>query len=155
MGMLNWIKWAIIGVITVIGVYVHISLVNSAVESNNAKWNKEQQELIKKNDETEKAILTGVLKLEEMKNEEIQNLNTTANDLRSKLRNRPSRKYITVYRDNPSIERACTGAELYREDGEFLIGEAARAERVLIERNYYYEQYEQVRKKLDERNKSK
>lgn len=152
--MLNWIKWTIIGIITVIGVYVHTSLVDRAVEANNAKWNKQQQELIEKNRGTEKAILTGVLKLEEMKNEEIQNLNTTVNDLRSKLRKRPSREYVTVYRDNPSTEGACTGAELFREDGEFLIGEAARAERVLIERNFYYEQYEQVRKKLDERNKS-
>lgn len=152
--MLNWIKWAIIGVITVICMYVHMSLVDRAVEANNAKWNKEQQELIEKNRGIEKAILTGVLKLEEMKNEEIKNLDTAVNDLRSKLRNRPSRKYVTIYSDNPSTERACTGAELYKEDGEFLIGEAARAERVLIERNFYYEQYEQVRKKLDERNES-
>lgn len=153
--MLNWIKWTILGVIVVIGMSIHISLVDSAVEANNAKWNKKQQELVHKNSETEKAILTGVLKLEEMKNEEIKNLNTTAADLRNRLRNRPSREHVTIYRDNPTTESACTGAQLYKEDGEFLIGEAARAERVLIERTFYYEQYEQVRKKLDERNQSK
>lgn len=152
--MLGWIKWAVIGVIIVLIGWIHLSLVNRAVELNNSEWNKAQQVLIEKNRKTEKAILTEALKLEEVKNEEIKNLNTTVNDLRSKLRKRPSREYVTVYRDNPSTEGACTGAELFREDGEFLIGEAARAERVLIERNYYYEQYEQVRKKLDERNKS-
>lgn len=152
--MLEWIKWAVIGALVGVIGWVHLSLVNKAVEDNNNEWVVKQQHLIQKNKEVENAILTGVLKLEENKNEQIQILSSDVDVLRSKLRKRPSREYVTVYRDNPSTEGACTGAELYKEDGEFLIGEAARAERVLIERNFYYEQYEQVRKKLDERNKS-
>lgn len=44
---------------------------------------------------------------------------------------------------------ACTGAFLYREDAEFLAREAARADRILTERDYYYNQYESVRKQLE------
>lgn len=43
----------------------------------------------------------------------------------------------------------CTGAELSREDAEFLAGEAARAERILKERDDYYEHYTRARKALE------
>jgi hypothetical protein len=62
-----------------------------------------------------------------------------------RLRNRPTRP-TTATKDTPSVQ-ACTGRELYREDGEFLTREAARAESILAERDYYYQQYEEVRKK--------
>lgn len=43
-----------------------------------------------------------------------------------------------------------TGMSLSREDGEFLAGEAARAEQYLQERDFYYERYEAARKELKE-----
>lgn len=46
------------------------------------------------------------------------------------------------------VAGTCTGAQLYREDAEFLAGEAARAEQVRIERDYYYGRYEDARKML-------
>lgn len=49
----------------------------------------------------------------------------------------------------PAASSSCTGAQLYREDGEFLAGEAARAEKVRLERDYWYEQYETARKLLE------
>lgn len=58
--------------------------------------------------------------------------------------------------DNPTAPETggtCTGAQLYREDGEFLAGEAARAEKVMIERNYYYTEYENARRILSEQGK--
>lgn len=48
----------------------------------------------------------------------------------------------------PNPPATCTGAQLYREDGEFLAGEAARAEQVRIERDYYYNRYESVRREF-------
>lgn len=149
--MLNWIKWAIvIGVISALATFHFVSLRNAkkAVED---KWIVEQ---IKKDAEYVKLnsqIVQSALELEKEKNEEINKLNASVASLNDRLRNRPSRETI-VYRDAPRIEQACTGAELYREDGEFLAGEAARAERVRIERDYYYSQYEQARKKLNESN---
>lgn len=47
--------------------------------------------------------------------------------------------------------QSCTGRELYKEDGLFLAGEAARAEALIAERDYYFNAYEDARKKLDGR----
>jgi hypothetical protein len=54
----------------------------------------------------------------------------------------------TISSDNTPSGATCTAAQLYREDAEFLAREAARAEGVLIERNYYYDRYEDIRKSL-------
>lgn len=57
--------------------------------------------------------------------------------LLASLRNRPARppEGAAHAADPAPVEPAtsCTGAALYREDGEFLAGEAARADRVLAE----------------------
>lgn len=80
------------------------------------------------------------------KDERIKELNSRLSALSSSLSNRPSRnEYDST---TPGVAGACTGAELSREDGEFLAGEAARADRVLTERDYYYEQYERARRSL-------
>lgn len=61
------------------------------------------------------------------------------------LRNRPSRPAPSPASpiDPAPAEPAasCTGATLYREDGEFLAGEAARAERILSELGACQKQY--------------
>lgn len=62
------------------------------------------------------------------------------------LRNRPSRpKHLVV----TEVRETCTGRELYREDAEFLTREAARAEQLIGERDYYYNAYEDARLKLE------
>lgn len=54
------------------------------------------------------------------------------------------------YEANSNTRLTCPKppTEFYREDGEFLAREAARAERVLKERDFYYERYEETRKAL-------
>lgn len=61
------------------------------------------------------------------------------------LRSRPTRPPVLP----PSTGISCTGRELYQEDGLFLRGEAARAEALIVERDYYYKRYEDARKKLN------
>lgn len=151
--MLNWIKAGIVGIVIGVLGYFHYNAVEEAKDEVNKSWIAKQLEKDIERKATENRIRDEALVLEREKNEEIYKLNSVVVDLRNRLRNRPSRETV-VYRESPGDTKACTGAELYKEDGEFLIGEAARAEKVLIERNYYYEQYEQVRKKLDERNQS-
>lgn len=46
------------------------------------------------------------------------------------------------------VGSSCTGAQLYRDDADFLAGFAQQAESVRIERDYYYGQYESARKLL-------
>lgn len=69
-----------------------------------------------------------------------------------RLHDRPVRPNVVTVTE---IREACTGAQLYREDGEFLAREAARAERTLEERNFYWQQYENARMKLEELNDRK
>lgn len=47
------------------------------------------------------------------------------------------------------VVQTCTGRELSREDAEFLAGEAARAERIVKERDYYYGEYERARQAVE------
>lgn len=78
----------------------------------------------------------------ENKDEKIRNLGSklvAANKLLDSRHNRPESWEPTIIRE------ACTGRELFREDGEFLTGEATRADKMVIQRDYYYEQYEKAR----------
>ena len=61
------------------------------------------------------------------------------------LRNRKTRPTQTGPSTTPQVGGSCTGAQLYREDAEFLAGEAARADKLTIERDFYYERYERAR----------
>lgn len=81
------------------------------------------------------------------KDEAIKRNTASYQSLINSLRNRTQRP--SNLPSNPSAEQTCTGAQLYREDAEFLAGEAARADEVTIERDYYYGQYESVRQKLN------
>lgn len=66
-----------------------------------------------------------------------------------RLRNREVRPNVVTITET---RETCTGTGLYREDAEFLTREAARAEKVRIERDYYWQQYEDARLKLGELN---
>lgn len=83
------------------------------------------------------------------KDETIQTITRERDIAISELRNRPKRPSPSNPTPNPSSGQACTARELYQEDAEFLTREAARAESVLVERDYYYEQYEKVRNEFN------
>lgn len=78
----------------------------------------------------------------------IRALDSKLNNALSELRKRPKRPANSS--KDTGDKQACTARELYREDAEFLTRESARAESVLVERDYYYNQYESVRRRLDE-----
>jgi len=80
------------------------------------------------------------------KDEKIKDLSIERDNLVASLHERERRSNNSnVARDT----KTCTGAELYREDAEFLARESARADRILEERNFWYSQYESVRQILD------
>lgn len=113
---------------------------------------KAQDELIKQSAErtgrATKALKDSHRKAMNTKNENFKKVERELRSLIDGLRKRASRNDP---RDTGDSE-ACTGAELYREDGEFLAGEADRAERVRIERDYLWERYEEVRQQLEKLN---
>lgn len=75
--------------------------------------------------------------------------NAALNAAVKRLSNRPVRPAPQPTGEVASVGGSCTAAQLYREDSEFLTREASRAESVLDERDYYYNAYENARKKLD------
>lgn len=156
--MTLWIKLAIIGIVLGSLYTGHVYLVHNAVEDakavQKAEFDREILENIIRSNKVTSNIKQETEELIIKKNEKITNITRERNRLNRLLKDRPSRP------SNPSTlpptsGSSCTGRELYRTDGEFLTGEAARAERIMEERNFYYEQYEQARKKIDELNRTK
>jgi hypothetical protein len=97
---------------------------------------------------TERTIKEQSFKTIEKKDEQIKAIQSRLSNTLSELQYRKKRESSTASASTPANTSACTGAELYREDGEFLAREAARAEGVLKQRDYYYQEYENARKSL-------
>lgn len=143
------LKLVLLGVLlaSVIG-YHHLSKKNAVRDALNAQtvlYESLMQEERIRAQETTNLLLTAMVEDMKEKDEEIQNITADRDDLLRRLSKRPSRE------DSSSASQdrnTCTGAELLREDGEFLAREAARADKILTERNYYYEQYERARRAL-------
>jgi hypothetical protein len=88
-----------------------------------------------------------IAKLNKERDEEITSITVARDNIIRSLQQRSSRPQIIT--ETREIREACTGRELFKEDGEFLTREAARAEKILMERNYYYDRYEQARQFLE------
>lgn len=135
----------------------HVYLVNRSVARAEAvqlaEFNKQVMDNVLRTIETEDQLKLGNKALMDKKNEDLSRITAERNRLNRMLNTRPQRDPAISIPPNPGA--ACTGAELYRQDGEFLAGEATRAEKVMRERDYYYDQYEQARKKIDEFNRTK
>lgn len=144
------VKWIVAGVIATLLAFFHISYVEHVKNNINAEWMAKLNKAKEEARNVESKLIDDALDMEREKNAKISSLDKHVASLNYRLQQRPSRS-SSVSEDTGAGE-ACTGAQLYREDGIFLAGEAARAERIRIERDYYYEQYENVRKKLDESN---
>lgn len=102
------------------------------------------------------ALLADALKDKETLENEKTALSNTHKLMVDGLRNRASRAESKASSTNITaapIVVTCTGAELSREDAEFLAGEAARAEAVLKDRDFYYKRYEDARNKVEKLNK--
>lgn len=90
---------------------------------------------------------------ERAKDERLESLARRADALARELRSRPERptgdaaaSAASTGRSDPATSTACTGASLYRSDAQFLVGEAARADRILAERDACFDKYEALTK---------
>lgn len=93
--------------------------------------------------ETEKQLAQAALEGEQEKNEKLKSINDKLSSTIVSLQQRPTRP--TSPAPITTVVQACTGRELFREDGEFLAREAALADQVVVERDFYYDQYERAR----------
>lgn len=153
----NRLLWAVGAIILIAAIAYHqyskkhavdaaIAILQSQYRDEVAK----QSEIARKN---EWKLQEHADRTKEQKDEQIKKLSNKLSAAISELRNRPSRSDTNT--QNPGDSKACTGAELFREDAEFLAREAARADGILVERDYYYEQYESVRRELDKNSTQK
>ena len=123
------------------------------------KWDKEKTEQFAAYAEAQEAarsreqdLQIQADRLREDKDAKIRDLNARATALTNSLRDRPSRTApalstvsSTTGTSCPAV--ICTGAGLSKEDGEFLAGEAARADEARTLLKQCYEQYNAVRQK--------
>ena len=86
-------------------------------------------------------------KLRKEKDIEIKNITARAAALANSLRERPSRPTdtSTVSGTTGTGQSGCTGKELYREDGEFLVRIAREADELRSALKQCYRQYEAVK----------
>lgn len=90
--------------------------------------------------------------IDKEKNAKIQTLTGRVATLTRSLSERPNRPEASGVPNNPSAQESkpgATGAQLYRQDGEFLAGEAARAEEIKIELQGCYKSYDDAKETLD------
>ena len=150
--------YVIIGVVVAIGVagagglYQGHQLGKAEVQQ---QWDKEKAEqyaqYAKAQEEArakEQELQANADKLRKEKDAEIRNITARANALSNSLQQRQTRPTETSSLPSSSGARSisCTGKELYREDGEFLIGIAREADELRTALKQCYTQYEALRK---------
>lgn len=114
----------------------------------NAEYNKKLLEASELAREREQSMVSSAEKIRKDKDAQIASLNSRVSSLLSELRQRPQRPSPTESPAAPSTRKGATGAELYREDGVFLAGEAARADKLRAALEQCYRQYDAVRQSL-------
>lgn len=154
---MNWnlIKNFALAAILLLAVGWHVQDKHKAVQEAterttsvlNAKYDKSLKEAAVKAQKASIELQASADKTRQEKDEKINDINARLAAALSELRKRPNRPANPP--EYTGSEQACTARELYREDAEFLTREAARADSILAERDYYYQQYEEVRKKLN------
>lgn len=98
---------------------------------------------------TEDELRLNAFNKEKDKNAKIDSVSADLKLALERLRTRPERPAPLPSGEVATSASACTAVSLYRPDAEFLTREASRAQSVLIERDYYYNLYEEARIKLD------
>lgn len=81
-------------------------------------------------------------KIEKEKNAQINHINAQLVDAISELRKRPSRAQSAA---NGPATSGCNGSQLYAEDSEFLVREAARADQIRVALQACYQQYNSIK----------
>lgn len=125
---------------------------------NGWRWNGKMQELVAAQNKArldaeqrvrsyEQQIMASVTEERNKKDAQIRTIRTQLDAALIELRNRPTRVQVPP---TATDRRPGTGAELFREDAEFLAREAARADELRAELMACYASYEAARKSLRE-----
>lgn len=148
--------YVIIGVVIAVGVagasglYQGHKLGKAEVQQ---AWDKEKAEQLaayaKAQEEArakEQELQANADQLRREKDAEIRNINARATALSNSLQQRQTREAGSLSSSSGTRPSGCTGKDLYREDGEFLIGIAREADELRSALKQCYSQYEALRK---------
>lgn len=117
--------------------------------SLNADYSKRLKAAEEKTAKVEKELKDDANKIKNDRDTTISVLTASRDLALKRLSERKARPSAQPSGEVASVGGSCTARELYREDAEFLTREAYRAQSIIVERDYYYNQYELTRKKLD------
>jgi hypothetical protein len=118
-----------------------------------AKWDQERAKLAEEYAanvtamrEKEQAMQGNADKLRQEKDREIREINAKSIALANSLRDRPNRTEGSGVSQTPGTgQSGCTGKDLYKQDGEFLIGIAREADELRIALKQCYAQYDSLK----------
>ncbi len=105
---------------------------NYGAKAVQAKWDSEKAAAVTAQRDKEAALQASMDKLREEKNRETAKLRRTVAALTDSLRDRPERPSVPASANAGDGASGCTGAELYRQDSQFLVNEATRADQIRL-----------------------
>lgn len=150
---MNWRMWLATALFAVL-IGTHVWAYNKGQDNVQQKWNaaitlqaQETQKLVEDARAKEQGLQDAAEKLRRQKNEQINRLATDLADALDRLRQRPSREGDMP--TNTATGAGCTGANLFRQDSEFLVREANRADKLLTDLAQCQTQYAKVRRQLN------
>lgn len=154
---LDWkVKIALALVVISAAYFWHLSevkvAVNEAVTQIEAQASRESFKLKERSLNARIELEQEFDNIQKDKNAKIQTLNVRVASLTRSLQERPNRPEPSGVPGPTRTEESkpgATGAQLYREDGEFLAGEAARAEVIKEELLGCYRSYDEAKRTLD------
>lgn len=153
--LLNRYVLAGIGVLALL-VLVYFKGVSHGKASVQAKWDSEKAAQIIALDaakdkirQAERQLQANADKARKEKDYEIGRIKRNYDSIVAGLRQRASRSDVKLSSGSGNSESGCTGAQLSREDAEFLVGEAARADQLSAELIACYATYDDVRNKIN------
>jgi hypothetical protein len=145
-----WVKPAILAaVVAVAGVFVwrwHHGAIDDAVTAVHASYTVEKLKAAEHAAETSRTLQAEADKTQGEKDAQLKIQSARIAALSASLRNRPERPSGNA--NNPSTSSNCTGAGLYRPDGEFLTWYAGEAARIGLDLADCQARYNQVRDKF-------
>lgn len=139
--LLNWRVWAAVLVAVALAVS-HWKVYKLGQGDVQSKWDAEKLEtaqqtlrLLEKNTRTTTELQDNADSLRRAKNAKIARLDSDLASALERLHNRPARPGASDLPTNTGAGpvAGCTGAQLYREDSQFLTRESDRAQRVLAD----------------------
>jgi len=153
--------WVVVAacVLSVFGA-VYYKGVEAGKEKVTTEWNKEK--VVRQKQELEAQVATRIaeenlrkaeIERREAYEKQIFTIKTKYNSVINSLRHRRARESsVPTTAKDTEDGKACTGSGLYRQDGEFLAGEASRADELRSKLETCYTQYNDVYKQLTQGN---